>query len=122
MKKFQFSAIAGALFVAALAANTLAVAQSTEPTAAQRARAAGHEVSEEAEKAYDASEQAVKNGYRATKRGTKKAYHATKRTAKKAGGAMSDAGHTAAGGMRKAGHAVGEKIPGTMDHDMAKKP
>ena len=63
-----------------------------------------------------------KNAYDATKRTAKKAGNATKRVAKKTGNAVANVGHKTADGMRSAGHKIGEKVPGTAEHDAAKKP
>ncbi|RZI69839.1 hypothetical protein [Variovorax guangxiensis] len=63
-----------------------------------------------------------KKAYKATKRTAKKAGHATGNAAKKTGNAVAGVGHKAANGMRTAGHKIGEKIPGTAEHDAVKKP
>jgi len=63
-----------------------------------------------------------KKAYDATKRTAKKAGHATGNAAKKTGNAVAGVGHKTADGMRSAGHKIGEKVPGTAEHDAAKKP
>jgi hypothetical protein len=70
------------------------------------------------EKAKETGKEAVD----ATKRTAKKAGTATKKVAKKTGDAVSTAGHKTADGMRTAGKKIGEKVPGTAEHDAAKKP
>jgi len=42
--------------------------------------------------------------------------------AAKTGDAVENAGHKTADGMRSTGKAIGEKVPGTAEHDAAKKP
>jgi len=74
------------------------------------------------EKAWDSTKSGSKKAWDSTKRGTKKAVDATERGAKATGNAVSNAGGAAADATRKTGDKIGEHIPGTAQHDAAKKP
>ena len=88
----------------ATSSTTMAPAVAPEPTATEKVK--------------DGS----KKAYKATKRTAKKAGHATGNAARKTGHAVAGVGHKTANGMRTAGHKIGEKIPGTAEHDAVKKP
>ena len=72
-------------------------------------------------KAANATERGAERAWDSTKNTTKRAANATERGARKAGNATADVAHDAADGMRSAGNKVGEKIPGTGQHDAASK-
>ena len=82
---------------------------------------AAETVKEDSVKAYDATKQGAKKAYKATKRTTKKAYKATKHGVEKGVDATENAAHKAAGATRATGEKIGEKIPGTAEHDAATK-
>ena len=68
------------------------------------------------------TENAGEKAWDATKHGTKKAVNATEKGAKSTGKAIDNVATDAADGTRNVGNKIGEKIPGTEQHDAVKKP
>ncbi len=95
-----------------------ALAQSSEPNAAEKAWDA---TKSGAEKGWDATKRGTEKGWDATKRGTKKAADATGEAADATGKAVTGAGDAAIAGTRNVGNKIGEKIPGTEQNEAAKK-
>ncbi|MDM0012525.1 hypothetical protein QTH87_08775 [Variovorax sp. J22P168] len=113
-----------ALAVACIAGS--AVAQTAAPTTTQKVENAGEKAWDATksgtEKAWDKTKAGSEKAWDATKSGTKKAVKATEKGAKATGKAVDNVATDAADGTRKVGNKIGEKIPGTAQHDAAKKP
>ena len=114
-----------ALALAVACIGVSAVAQTT-PTTTQKVENTGEKAWDATksgtEKAWDKTKQGSEKAWDATKHGTKKAAKATEKGAKATGNAVSNVATDAADGTRKVGDKIGEKIPGTVQNEAAKKP
>jgi uncharacterized membrane protein len=104
-----------ALVLACACIGAPATAQTSQPGTVQKAENAG-------EKAWDKTKEGSEKAWDATKSGSKKAVKATEKGAKATGKAVSNVASDAADGTRKVGDKIGEKIPGTVQNEAAKKP
>ena len=85
-----------------------ALAQTSEPNAAEKAWDSTKNTSE---KAWDSTKKGSEKAWDATKSGTKKGWDATKRGTKKATTAAGNAGDAAIAGTRKTGEKIADKLP-----------
>jgi hypothetical protein len=114
MNKSIVRTLPAALALALAGIGFSAVAQTAAPSTTQKVEKAG-------ENAWDKTKEGTEKAWDATKSGTNKAVKATEKGAKATGDAVGNVATDAADGTRKMGDKIGEKIPGTAQHDAAKK-
>lgn len=115
MSKSIVRTLPAAVALAFACIGVSATAQTTAPSTTQKVENAG-------EKAWDATKSGTEKAWDSTKSGTKKAVTATEKGAKATGKAIDNVATDAADGTRKVGNKIGEKVPGTEQHEAAKKP
>ena len=111
-----------ALALALACIGGAAVAQTTTQKTENAGEKAWDATKSDTEKAWDSTKHGTEKAWDATKHGTKKAVNATEKGAKSTGKAIDNVATDAATGTRNVGNKIGEKIPGTEQHDAAKKP
>lgn len=122
MNKSIVRTLPAALAVALACIGVSAVAQTTTQKVENSGEKAWDATKNGTEKAWDKTKAGSEKAWDATKHGTKKAVKATEKGAKATGNAVDNVATDAADGTRKVGDKIGEKIPGTVQNEAAKKP